>query len=172
LTGLPPTTVAGSGTGLDDDGRARKLDIIQRALTLHADVVRTGDVKDVLAAVGGAEIVAMCGAFLRAHEHGLAAPVCGFIATAAALAAVRLRPAATEAMFLATRSAAPGHAVALEAIRRVAVEHGHKPLSPPALDMGLRLGEGTAATLAFPLMRAAAAAMTGMATLDDALSRH
>ena len=172
LTGLPPAAVAGSGTGLDDAGRAHKVDIVQRALTLHADAVRAGDVKGVLAAVGGAEIVAMCGALLRVHERGLAAPVCGFIATAAALAAARLRPAVTEAMFLATRSAAPGHGAALDAIRRAAVDHGHTPLAPPALDMGLRLGEGTAATLAIPLMRAAGSVICGMATLDNALSRH
>ena len=91
--------VCGRGTGLDDAGVARKVDIVGRALRKHASVVRKGrtgrQARRILAVLGGAEIAAMAGAALRAHEKGLAVVVGGFIATSAALAAAAIDPAVT-----------------------------------------------------------------------------
>ena len=169
FTGTAPEEVVDAGARIgrapDPAKRAQKVDVVARALA-RAGVVDAAaaraDPVAVLAELGGAEVCALVGSFLEAGERGVPVLVDGFIASAAALAAALAEPACTNSFFLATKSAATGHAAAVAALQQVA---GHPPLPGPALDMGLRLGEGTGAVLAVPLLRSAAALLDGMEPL-------
>lgn len=155
FTGEPPERTVGRGAGVDDCGLSRKRAVVARALELHA---RAGvGPRETLAALGGLEIAAMAGAALEAASHGALVIVDGYIAGAAALAAIRLDPGVRPALVFAHRSAEPGHAVVLAALE-----------AKPLLDLDLRLGEGTGALLAVPLLRAACAMLREMATFADA----
>ena len=110
-----------------------------------------------LAALGGLEIAALTGAILEASERNLAVVIDGFIVSVAALVATRLESRCGLSCFFAHRSVEPGHTIVLEAL-------GAKPL----LDLGLRLGEGTGAILAFSLLRCACALLSEMATFAAA----
>jgi nicotinate-nucleotide--dimethylbenzimidazole phosphoribosyltransferase len=155
LTGAAPELTVGRGTGVDDDGVRRKRAVVARALALHAGTLE--DARGALAAVGGLEIAAIAGAALEAPAHGMAVVADGFISTVGVLAAVRMDPSIAPALFFAHRSAERGHGVALDAL-------GARPL----LDLDLRLGEGTGAALAIPLLRAAARILRDMATFESA----
>jgi nicotinate-nucleotide--dimethylbenzimidazole phosphoribosyltransferase len=155
LTGAPPESVTGHGTGVDVAGWQRKVDVIRRALAINRPDARDG--LDVLAKVGGFEIAGLVGVILAGAAHRVPVAVDGFIAGAAALVAAALAPAAVHSMFAAHRSAEPGHDVALR----------HLGLTP-YLDLGLRLGEGTGAVLFIHLARAAARVYTEMATFKSA----
>lgn len=155
LTGAGPELTVGRGTGVDDDGVRRKRDVVSRALALHAEAL--ADPRGALAALGGYEIAAIAGAALEAPGHGIAVVADGFISTVGVLAAARMDPSIHRALFFAHRSAERGHGVALEAL-------GARPL----LDLDLRLGEGTGAALAIPLLRAAARILRDMATFAEA----
>lgn len=155
LTGAPPDLTVGRGTGVDDAGLARKRDAIGRALALHGAGLT--DPLAALAALGGLDIAAMAGAASEGAQRGMVVVVDGFIATVAALAATRLDPAARAAMIFAHRSAEAGHGLALDALS-----------ATPLLDLGMRLGEGTGAVLALPLLRAACAILRDMATFESA----
>lgn len=155
ITGIAPAVVVGRGAGADDDCLARKRSAVERALALH--LAHIHDPLDLLARLGGFEIGAMCGFCLGAAANRCAVLVDGFIATAAAALAVRFSAAVRDYLFCAHRSTEPGQAALLELI-------GHQPL----LDLGMRLGEGSGAALAMPLVRAAVAALTGMATFASA----
>ncbi|ADR35876.1 nicotinate-nucleotide/dimethylbenzimidazole phosphoribosyltransferase [Oceanithermus profundus DSM 14977] len=160
LLGLPASEVTGRGTGVDDAAYARKLAVVERALARAAaelgDLAKA-DPLDVAAQLGGLEIVAAAGVFLAAAAAGLPVVTDGFPVTAGALLAARLEPNLKDYLFAGHRSVEPGHARQLEAL-------GLEPL----LDLELRLGEGTGAVLAFPVLRAAAAVLAGMATFDEA----
>jgi nicotinate-nucleotide--dimethylbenzimidazole phosphoribosyltransferase len=155
LLAVPPQMVAGPGTGLDAAGVARKAAVIERALSLHAG--RLDDPAAVLARVGGFEIAALAGAYVACAQHGLPVLVDGFISSAAALAASRLCPGATEWFLLSHRSAEPGHRAMLEGLGGAAL-----------LDLGMRLGEGSGAAVAVPLLRLACALHGEMATFAEA----
>lgn len=155
LTGLEPAGVVGRGAGADDAGMARKRSAVERAMALHREHLR--DPLDILARLGGLEIGAMCGLCLGAAANRCAVLVDGFIATAAAALAVRFSGGVRDYLFAAHRSTEPGQAGLLDLI-------GQRPL----LDLGMRLGEGTGSALAVPLMRAAVAALTEMATFESA----
>jgi nicotinate-nucleotide--dimethylbenzimidazole phosphoribosyltransferase len=155
LTGRTVECVVGPGAGADEAGIARKRDAIRRALALHAG--RLTEPLSILRCVGGLEIAAMCGFCLGAAARRVPVVTDGFIATAAAALAVRLKPEVAGYLFAAHRSAEPGHAYFLEETRQV-----------PLLDLGMRLGEGTGAALAMRLIQAAVAAFTGMATFAGA----
>lgn len=155
LTGREPASVIGRGTGADDACMARKRAAVERALSLHLAHIR-GPL-DLLARLGGFEIGAMCGFCLGAAANRCAVLVDGFIATAAAALAARFSNPVCDYLFTAHRSLEPGHAPLLDLI-------GHRPL----LDLEMRLGEGTGAALAVPVVRAAVAAFTGMATFASA----
>lgn len=157
LLGLTAERLVGRGTGVDDAGLARKRDAVQRALALHGDIVAAGDPMAILATLGGLEIAALTGATLEATARGLPVVVDGFITTAAVLTAVRCDAGVHASLLFAHRSAEAGHAVALEALD-----------ARPLLDLELRLGEGTGAVLAIPLLRAACAVLREMATFDSA----
>ena len=154
LVGAPLDALTGRGTGLDDDGLARKLRVLARAAGRTENRL---DPADALREYGGFEIVMMAGAMIGAARSRAVVLVDGFIASAAALAAVRLAPALAEYLVFAHRSAEPGHDVVLDAL-------GASPL----LDLGMRLGEGTGALLAWPILRSAAAMLSDMASFESA----
>ena len=155
FTGAPPAEVVGRGTGLDDDGLHRKIEVVRRALALHhpspADAVGT------LAQLGGFEIAGLTGVALGAIAARIPVVVDGFICGAAALTAARIAPAAAASMLASHRSVEAGHRAVLKAI-------GQRPL----LDLDLRLGEGTGAVLAMGLCDAALAIVREMATFASA----
>jgi nicotinate-nucleotide--dimethylbenzimidazole phosphoribosyltransferase len=155
LTGRPPASVTGRGTGADDAMVRRKIDVIEQALRERRPDPRDG--LDVLAKVGGLEIAGLVGVVLAGAATRRVIVSDGFIATAAAAIAVRMCPAAADYLFAAHRSIEPGHAALLEEI-------GQEPL----LDLQMRLGEGTGAALAFGIIRGAVAAFTRMATFASA----
>lgn len=155
LTGLDAAAVIGPGTGADPSCLGRKRYAVERALALHRE--RLADPLELLACVGGFEIGAMCGVCLGGAALRQAVLVDGFIATAAAALSVRFEGAVRDYLIAAHRSTEPGHAPLLELI-------GHRPL----LDLGMRLGEGTGAAIAVPVVRAAVEAFTKMATFDSA----
>ncbi len=155
LTGVSPEASAGRGTGVDDAGLERKIAVIRGALALHAAPPPAP--LDALARLGGFEIAGLAGVVLGAAARRVPVVVDGFISGAAALAAVRLAPAAAGYLVAAHRSAEPGHRAVLEALG-----------TPPLLELGMRLGEGTGAALAMGLADAAVAILREMATFADA----
>ncbi|MDF3835283.1 nicotinate-nucleotide--dimethylbenzimidazole phosphoribosyltransferase [Cupriavidus basilensis] len=154
LTDTPIDECIGRGTGLDDAGLARKRAVLAQALALHADAVAP---LDVLAAFGGFEIAMMTGAFLAAAASRMVILVDGFIASAALLVAQRLAPEVLQYCVFSHCSHEHGH-------RRLLDHFGAQPL----LALDLRLGEGTGAALAYPLVASAAAFLREMATFDAA----
>jgi nicotinate-nucleotide--dimethylbenzimidazole phosphoribosyltransferase len=155
FTGRPPAEVTGRGTGIDDASLSHKVVVIQRALDLHRPDPK--DPLEVLTRVGGLEIAGICGLILGAAAGRRPLLLDGFIATAGALVAAALAPAATGYLIAAHRSVEPGH--------RIMQEHlGLKPL----LDLDLRLGEGTGAALGFGLLEAGLKIYKEMATFSEA----
>jgi nicotinate-nucleotide--dimethylbenzimidazole phosphoribosyltransferase len=167
FTGADPADVTGRGTGIDAATYARKIDVVCRGLDRHhprapgfsgaPGLPDPADPVGVLAAFGGFEHAALAGFILGAAALRIPVILDGVIAGAAALAAVALAPDATAACFAGHRSAEPGHAVTLSYL-------GLRPL----VDLGLRLGEGTGAVLALPLVQSAARALRDVATFDSA----
>lgn len=155
LAPTPLEDCIGVGAGQDAEGLARK-----RAV-LHMAAARSEatDPLDVLTEFGGYEIAMMAGAIHGAADRATPVVVDGFIATTAALVAVRLRPETRGVCLFAHRSAEAGHDRLLEALS-----------ATPLLDLGMRLGEGSGALLALPLLRAACALLTEVASLDDVLA--
>ena len=133
----------------------RKISAVERAVALHGHEIR--DPIDLLSRLGGFEIAGMCGACLGAAAKKRAVIVDGFISTAAAAVATRFNGHVRDYLFAAHRSTEPGHGPLLEMI-------GQRPL----LDLEMRLGEGTGAALAIPVIRAAVEAFTKMATFESA----
>ena len=175
MTGADVVECCGRGTGLDDEGLAHKVQTVKAALathehaTAHASDPEDGEARqkaarEVLRCVGGLEIAAMAGAYLEAHKLHIVAVVDGFISAVAALCAVRMEPACRESMLFAT-------ALAEEPLAGRGGEVLEEALgATPALHMKLRLGEGSGGALALPLVRAAAAMVSEMGTLDEAMA--
>jgi nicotinate-nucleotide--dimethylbenzimidazole phosphoribosyltransferase len=155
FTGADPAVATGRGTGIDAAMYARKIDVICRGLALHRP--DPADPLGVIAAFGGFEHGALAGFILGAAALRIPVILDGVIAGAAALAAVALAPDAVAACFAGHRSVEPGHAVTLDHL-------GLRPL----VDLGLRLGEGTGALLALPLVQSAVRALRDVATFDSA----
>ncbi|MCB2263079.1 MAG: nicotinate-nucleotide--dimethylbenzimidazole phosphoribosyltransferase [Candidatus Thiosymbion ectosymbiont of Robbea hypermnestra] len=155
LLDRPAAELAGPGTGLDATGIARKAELIERARHLHRTASDTP--REALRRVAGFEIAALTGAYLRATQLGIPVLVDGFIATSAALAATRILPEARDWMLFAHSSREPGHAVLLAALD-----------AEPLLDLGLRLGEGSGAASALPLLRLACTLHREMASFAEA----
>ncbi|QXP82675.1 nicotinate-nucleotide--dimethylbenzimidazole phosphoribosyltransferase [Methylococcus sp. ANG] len=155
LLGVGPERLAGPGTGLDGAGVRHKCEVIETALRLHGEALR--DPAEILRRLGGFEIAALIGAYLAAAAASIPVLVDGFITTVAALLAVRMQPACADWFLYAHRSAEPGHRLVLEAL-------GGEPL----IDLGMRLGEGSGAAVAVPLLRAACALHNEMATFAEA----
>lgn len=155
ITDVPVAGLIGRGTGIAEDRLAHKRAVIERALAARAP--DRDDPLDVLAKLGGLEIAAMAGAYLGGAARRVPLLVDGFIATVAALIACRLSPATRDYLIFGHRSREPGHAHALAALD-----------AQPLLDLGLRLGEGTGAALAFPLLESATRLLAEMATFESA----
>ena len=156
LTGHPLAACVGRGTGLDTAGLRHKTDALARAVAAHPALDAT-DPLAVLATFGGFEIAQLCGAMLQAAAHRMLVVVDGFIVGAALLVAARLRPEVLAYCVFSHQSAEQGHRLLLAAL-------GAEPL----LQLGLRLGEGTGAALAFPLLQAAVAFLAEMASFESA----
>jgi nicotinate-nucleotide--dimethylbenzimidazole phosphoribosyltransferase len=169
LSGQPATGTVGLGTGIDAAALERKRAVVECALAVHGDAL--GDGREVLRRLGGLELAAIAGAAREAARLGLAVVADGFISTVSVLAALHIASREgedrarelTRALFFAHRSAERGHALALAAC---AAFPGCD--ATPLLDLGLRLGEGSGAALAAPVLRAAAAVMRDMATFASA----
>jgi nicotinate-nucleotide--dimethylbenzimidazole phosphoribosyltransferase len=158
LTGQPAAQVTGRGTGIDDAMMAHKTAVVAGAVArLTSDASPVTDPVEVLAEVGGLEHAGIVGLILGCAAARLPVVLDGVIAGSAALVAQRLAPDAISYCFAGHRSVEPGHAAALERL-------GLRPL----VDLDLRLGEGTGAALAFPLIRASVAILGQMATFESA----
>lgn len=157
LLDRPAAAVTGRGTGVDDEGLARKVTVVEAALARHAAAVAAGDPEAVLAAVGGLEIAALAGYVVGGAAAGVPVVVDGLIADAALLVAERLVPGTAARCIAGHRSSEPGATAVLDALGL-----------EPVLDLGLRLGEGSGACLALPVVEAAARTLAGMATFDSA----
>lgn len=155
LLDLAPELAAGPGTGLARAGVSHKAEVVRAALERHGAALATP--LEVLRCLGGFEIAALTGAYAACAQRGLPIMVDGFIAGVAALLAARLCPGAAAWFFHSHVSAEPGHAYVLRAL-------GAKPL----LDLGMRLGEGSGAAVAVPLLRLACRLHNEMATFDEA----
>jgi nicotinate-nucleotide--dimethylbenzimidazole phosphoribosyltransferase len=147
--------MTGRGTGLDAAGRERKARLIDAAIARHA--ILGAAPEKILCAVGGLEIAAIAGAMVAAAQGRTPILVDGFIVSVAALAAVRLNPSCRPYLMFAHRSAEQGHRRVLGALE-----------ARPLLDLDLRLGEGSGAALALPILRLACALHNQMATFAEA----
>jgi nicotinate-nucleotide--dimethylbenzimidazole phosphoribosyltransferase len=158
LTGRPAREVTGRGTGLDDAALRHKIEVVEKAVSLHvggrADRV---DPLAALTAVGGFEIAGLAGAALEAAARRMVVVLDGFISSVAGLVAARIDPNLQGYLVAAHRSVEAGHRAVLEALDR-----------NPLFDLGLRLGEGSGAALVLNLIHCAADIMRDMATFDTA----
>jgi len=155
FTGESPETVTGHGTGVTNEVWRHKVEVIRRGLALHAPDPR--EPIDVLAKVGGFEIAALAGVILGAAAHRVPVVLDGFISGAAGVVAAAISPAVRDYCIASHRSVEQGHRAALAWM-------GLEPI----LDLNLRLGEGTGAVLAFPIIEASAKLLGEMATFEGA----
>ncbi len=154
LLALSPEQTVGSGTGIDNAGLAHKKNVVNQALELHKNSLT--DPYNVLRCLGGFEIAALTGSFIACAQRGIPVLVDGFICTAAALLAVRINKGVGDWLLYSHCSAEPAHKLALDAL-------GASPL----LDLGLRLGEGSGAAVAVPLLKSALSLHNNMATFSQ-----
>ncbi|MGH7925684.1 MAG: nicotinate-nucleotide--dimethylbenzimidazole phosphoribosyltransferase, partial [Candidatus Binatus sp.] len=155
LTAIAPDSIVGRGTGLDNAGVRRKIEVVTRALEIHRAALTSGEA--ILASLGGFEIAAMAGVCLGGAASKVPVVVDGFIATAAAAVAEKIHPGLFDHLFFSHRSAEGGHALALE----------HFKLRP-ILDLDLRLGEGTGTAFAMNVIDTALDLLQNMATFEGA----
>ncbi len=151
----PVEILVGPGTGLGRDGIKQKTEIIKTSLIKHSDI--GDDPWQVLQRLGGFEIAALTGSYIAAAQQGIAILVDGFICSIAALAAIRMNPGIKPWLFFAHASSEPGHATVMKALN-----------AKPLLNCGMRLGEGSGAAVAVPLLRSAIALHNEMATFTEA----
>lgn len=152
---LDPALVAGAGTGLDAAGIGHKAEVVRRALARHREELEQP--LDILRCVGGFEIAALSGAYIAAAQAGVPVLVDGFITTTAALMAVQINPSVRPWLLFSHHSAERGHGRLLAALE-----------AHPLLSMGLRLGEGSGAATALPLLQLACRLHSEMATFAEA----
>ena len=150
-----PEQLAGPGTGLDEAGVRRKAEIIRQSLLLHRHLDK--DVSQILQHFGGFEIVALSGAFAACAQMGIPVLIDGFIASVAALATTYLCENASDWFIFSHASAEPGHAIILESLN-----------TKPLLNLGMRLGEGSGAATAVPLLQLGCRLHNEMATFEQA----
>ncbi|WP_417512070.1 nicotinate-nucleotide--dimethylbenzimidazole phosphoribosyltransferase [Methylophaga sp.] len=156
LLSCDPADLVGPGTGLDQQGVQHKLNVIRRALEQHS-AQRDKDALTVLQTLGGFEIAAMVGAYLTCAKQGIPVLIDGFISTVAALIAEKIQAGCKDWFIYSHQSAEPGHQVVLGALN-----------AEPLLKLDMRLGEGSGAAVAVPLLRQACLLHNGMATFEQA----
>lgn len=154
ITGISLETLAGPGAGLDTDGVKHKLAVLEKTAARRPGTL---DPKEALSAFGGLEITMMVGALIGAAENNSVVLVDGFIATSAAVCAIKMRPELRNHVVFAHRSKENGHRAMLDSLD-----------AKPLLDLHMRLGEGSGALVAFPLLRNACAMLNEMATFESA----
>ncbi|MCJ8300084.1 MAG: nicotinate-nucleotide--dimethylbenzimidazole phosphoribosyltransferase [Pseudomonadales bacterium] len=155
ITGESVAELTGPGTGLDESGIARKIDIIEQVIARH---VEPGlEPLTLLSRVGGFEIAALVGSYISAAQQGITILVDGFICTAAAMVAVAIAPESRNWMLFAHSSAEPGHRLMLKHLQ-----------AKPLLDLQMRLGEGSGAAICVPLLQMACKLHAQMATFAEA----
>lgn len=157
LLSLQPEAIVGRGTGVDEAGWQRKVDTVASALRLHQPALADQNPVQVLECVGGFEIAALAGCYLRCAQLGIPSLVDGFICSAAALLATRINPECAAWLFFSHQSAEAGHGLLLETMQ-----------ATPLLQLNLRLGEGSGAAVALPLLRLACDLHNGMASFAEA----
>jgi len=157
LTDQPAAMVTGRGTGLNDEAHRRKIRVVEAVLARHRAEDQASEPLEVLRGVGGLEIAAMTGMMLGAASHRIAIVADGFISTAAAAVACGVAPAVRDYLLAGHRSEEPGHGILLR----------HLALNP-ILDLGMRLGEGSGAVLAMPVIESAIRLYAEMATFSSA----
>lgn len=157
LTGVPAGVATGRGTGISSEAYAHKMAIVQASIEKHFGSTVPLSSFEILRCLGGLEIAAMAGMILEAARHQLVIVVDGFISTAAAAIAAAISPASLGYIIAGHQSEEPGHRILLERLDLY-----------PLLTLGMRLGEGTGAVLAMPLIASAVALCMNMATFDAA----
>jgi nicotinate-nucleotide--dimethylbenzimidazole phosphoribosyltransferase len=155
MLGLSEDQTVGKGTGVDEAGLATKRAVIKHAIILHKQRLSTPE--GILTCFGGFEIAALVGAYIRCAQLGVPILIDGYISSAAALLACRFNPSVRSWMLFAHRSQEPGHEYVLAALK-----------ASPLLDLQLRLGEGSGAGIALPLIKMALALHESMATFEQA----
>lgn len=155
LTGIDAAKCVGRGTGISDEALANKVRLVKQAIAMHQQDLTSAE--QILACVGGFEVVQIVGAMLAAAERKSVILVDGFIITAAAMLAIKMNPACKDYMVFCHQSQEQGHQIMLKELGVTAL-----------LDMGFRLGEGTGAALAYPMLQAAASFYNDMASFDSA----
>ncbi len=155
ITGVDPAAIVGFGTGISTVQHARKIEVVRGALDRHQP--HSTDAIDILSKLGGFEMAAMAGAMIAAGEKRIPILLDGFICTVSACLAKLMSPTVVDYMILSHESAEQGH--------KIASDHLHKE---PLLQLNLRLGEGTGATIAFPLLQSAVNMLKEMATFESA----
>lgn len=153
ISGRSANECVGLGTGINEEQRKLKIELVAKGV----DRCRGEPAKQILAEVGGYEIVQMVGGFLEAAKRNTPVLVDGFIVSAAAYVAIQINPACREWMIFAHKSEEQGHQILLSELK-----------AEPLLDLGLRLGEGTGAALAMPIIRASAEFYNNMASFESA----
>ncbi|MEM1110504.1 MAG: nicotinate-nucleotide--dimethylbenzimidazole phosphoribosyltransferase [Pseudomonadota bacterium] len=155
ILNLPPETTVGRGTGIDDDGLERKRAAVEAGLALHK--VPNDEPLTALRCLGGLEIAGLLGAYIACAQRGIPVLVDGYIASAAALLACSINAGVRDWLLFGHRSAEPGHRYILDHLK-----------ARPLLDLEMRLGEGSGAAVAVPLLHSALALHNGMATFAEA----
>jgi len=153
FTGIAIDNCIGRGTGLDDAGLQNKKEVLKKC----AEKYHIKDPIEIMATFGGFEIAMMCGAMLEAHKLGMVLLIDGFIATSALLAAKNIDNAVLDNCIFCHTSNEQGHSLMLEYLK-----------AEPLLNLGLRLGEGTGAAMAYPIVKSAITFLNEMASFDDA----
>ena len=154
-TRLSATAMVGRGTGISEQGLAKKAAVVTRAMSRHLPHMKDG--VETLRRIGGLEINALVGAYIRSAQKGIVVLVDGYICTAAAISAVKVNPSIRPWLFFSHCSAEPGH-------KRLLAKMDAQPL----LELDMRLGEGSGAALALPILRAACRLHNDMASFEQA----
>ena len=155
LLNLPAEQLSGPGTGLDNQGVAHKITVLNNALALHSDAIDSPI--EALRHFAGFEVAAICGAYISCAQLGIPALVDGFITSAAALAAIKIKPEIAPWLIYAHTSQEPGHIKIMQALN-----------AEPLLNLNMRLGEASGAAMALPIIRLACNLHSQMATFAEA----
>lgn len=154
ITGADPAAIVGFGTGISTEQHNRKVAVVRDAINLHQP--KPTDAIDILSKVGGLEMAAMAGAMLAAAEKRIPILIDGFICTVSACLAKLMAPAVADYMILSHQSVEPGHTTAVNHLQK-----------EPLIQLNMRLGEGTGAAVAFPILQSAVNMINEMATFEN-----